>query len=334
MKIEVKVLASGIAICLGLLSLANPFAIAAPAVTSPTLGLSVSVLPEANGEVSPIQAGLINSLALTIEPGKSAIRRIRIQSAAPNSEVVSTSIGYASLVNSVLTLDDQKESHIAPWIKMDKPVVTLESKKTVDISLTISVPEGEPIGIREAYLLVTAKLPKDMTPSVAAKQGAARYAIPIYVGVGTTTQILTDFQVGLVTLTKVANDEAFLIPIVNIGMTPVLPVGFLVLKSVLGQLIFAAQIPFQSSVIQAGGSFNATVPIPDEVPDGVWNVHAEAHDGTLVATSDSIVTIKRIGLAGDDFLNLYRTALGVVSLLLFIFVLLYIKRGKKDYERV
>lgn len=49
---------------------------------------------------------------------------------------------------------------------------------------------------------------------------AARYAIPIYVGVGTTTQILTDFQVGLVTLTKVANDEAFLIPLVNIGMTP------------------------------------------------------------------------------------------------------------------
>ena len=116
---------------------------------------------------------------------------------------------------------------------------------------------------------------------------AARYAIPIYVGVGTTTQILTDFQVGLVTLTKVANDEAFLIPLVNIGMTPVLPVGFIMLKSVLGQLVFAAQIPFQSTVIPAGGSFKVTVLIPNEVPDGAWNVHAEAHDGTLIATSDS-----------------------------------------------
>jgi hypothetical protein len=316
----------------GFLSLVNPSAMAVSPSISPTLGLSVSVLPEADGKVAPIQAGLVNSLALTIKPGTSSVRKVRIQSAAPNVEIVSTSIGHAYLLNGVLTLDESKESPIAPWIEVDKPTVTLAAKKTVDVSLVIAVPEKEPIGIRQAYLLVKATLPKTTATQSDDKQGAARYAIPIYIGVGTTTQIVTSFAVGIITLVTTDEGMAFSIPLVNTGMTPVLPIGYLLLNSVLGKLVFAAQIPFGNGVIQPGGTKTIFVLVPLEVPDAIWNVHAEAHDGSLIATSDSIVTLKRNGLMGTGQIAIYRLALGVVSLILFIFVLLFIRRGRKETD--
>jgi hypothetical protein len=321
---------SALVIFFGLLSLANHSALAVAPANSPTLGLSVSVLPEADGKVAPIQAGLVNSLALTIKPGTSAVRKIRIQSATPNVEIVSTSIGYTYHLNGVLTLDESKESPIAPWIDIDKPMVTLAGKKTVDISLVIAVPEKEPLGIRQAYLLVTATLPKTIEAEIDDKPGAARYAIPIYIGVGTTTQIVTSFSVGIITLVSTAEGVAFSIPLVNTGMTPVLPVGYLLLNSVLGKLVFAAQIPFGNGVIEPGGRKTIYVLVPLEVPNAIWNVHAEAHDGSLVATSDSIVTLERNGLTGTNQIAIYRLALGVVSLILFIFVLNFIRRGRKE----
>lgn len=321
-----------VAILIEFLFQVSPSALAAATTNSPTLGLSVSVLPEADGKVAPIQAGLVNSLALTIKPGSSSVRKVRIQSAAPNVEIVSTSIGHAYLLNGVLTLDDSKESPIARWIEVDKPTVALASKKTVDVSLVIAVPEKEPIGIRQAYLLVKATLPKTSSSQSDDRQGAARYAIPIYIGVGTTTQIVTSFSVGIITLIDTEEGVSFSIPLVNTGMTPVLPVGYLLLNSVLGKLVFAAQIPFGDGVIQPGGSKTIFVLVPLEVPDAIWNVHAEAHDGSLIATSDSIVTLKRNGLMGPGQITIYRIALGVVSLILFVFVLLFIRRGRKDSD--
>jgi len=330
MKSRVKTSTLLMVIFFGFLSLTNLSALAVAQANSPTLGLSVSVLPEADGKVAPIQAGLVNSLALTIKPGTSSVRKIRIQSATPNVEIVSTSIGYTYLLNGVLTLDESKESPIAPWIDIDKPMVTLAGKETVDISLVITVPEKEPLGIRQAYLLVKATLPKAKEAEIDDMPGAARYAIPIYIGVGTTTQIVTSFSVGIITLVSTAEGVAFSIPLVNTGMTPVLPVGYLLLNSVLGKLVFATQIPFGNGVIEPGGRKTIYVLVPLEVPNAIWNVHAEAHDGSLVATSDSIVTLERNGLTDTGQIAIYRLALGVVSLILFIFVLNFIRRGRKE----
>jgi hypothetical protein len=332
MRPGVKTATLGFVISISVLSVTIPSARADTKAPTPTLGLSVVVLPEADGIVAPIQAGLATSLALTIQPGTSAVRKVRIQSAAPNLEIVTTSIGYAYLLNGVLTLDDSKPSPISPWITMDKPIIRLAAKKTSDVTLSIAVPANEPIGIQQAYLLVTATLPVATSSQDTGKEGAARYAIPIYIGVGTAFQIITDFSIGIVTLVDTDKGVAFSIPLVNTGMTPVLPMGYLLLNSVLGKLVFAAQIPFGNGIIYPGGSKTINVLVPPEVPDAVWNVHAEAHDGTLTVTSDSIVTLQRNGLLGTYQVAIYRLALGVVSLILFIFVLLYIRRGRKDEE--
>lgn len=330
MRLSVKTATLGFVISMSVLPIALPFTVADTYASTPTLGLSVVVLSAADGIVAPIQAGLATSLALTIKPGTTEVRKVRIQSAAPNVEIVTTSIGYAYLLNGVLTLDDSKPSPISPWITIDKPSIRIAAKKTADVALSIAVPANEPIGIQQAYLLVTARLPVTNSRQATGKEGAARYAIPIYIGVGTPFQIITDFSIGIITLVKTTKGVAFSIPLVNTGMTPVLPVGYLLLNSVLGKLVFAAQIPFGNGVIQPGGSKTINVLVPPEVPDAIWNVHAEAHDGSLTVTSDSIVTLKRNDLLGTNQVAIYRFALGVVSLILFIIVLLYIKRGRKD----
>jgi len=324
----IKATSIAVVLLIGVITTNYSSAIAAQVTKTPTLGLSVSVLPEDGGLVSPIQAGLVHSLALTIQPGTSSIRKIRIQSAAPNSELVTTSIGYASLINSVLTLDDQKVSPIAKWIKVARPKIELPAKKTVDVALEITVPHDEPIGIRQAYLLVKATMPDTNLTTTADRNGAARYAIPIYIGVGTTTQIVTDFSVGLISLVNTTGGMAFSIPLTNTGMTPVLPIGYILLNSVLGQLIFAAKIPFGDGVIEPGQATTVEVLVPAEVPDAVWNVHAEAHAGTLLATSDSIVTLNRGGLLSNNNVGIYRTLLGVISLVLFILIILYLRKDR------
>ena len=315
MKSREVTAALGISLCLLILPVTSTSGVSAPAATG--LGLTVSVVPDPSGTETPIQAGSKNSFALTVQPGKSAVKMIRIQSASKSAELISTSIGYASRINGVLTLEDGKESEIAPWIKVNKNIVALKPLQSINLSVTITVPKSEPIGIREAYLLVKATEPTASVKGIISLDGAARYAIPIYLGVGTTTQIVTSFAVGIITLVNTSGGIAFSIPITNTGMTPVDPIGYLTLSSVLGSLNFAAQIPFGNGVIASGGSEVLKVVVPEEVPDAIWNVHADVHQGSMHSTSDSIVTLKRKGIGNSGQIKYYRILVGIISLILF-----------------
>jgi hypothetical protein len=334
MKHPRKIIATGV---VGLVSLIllTPVALSRAASTNQeTLGLTVSIVPSKSGVETPIQAGLKNAVALTIPPGKSATRFVRIQSASKNSELITTSVGYAARINGVLTLEDNQQSDIAPWVKMNINQMVLKPLQTVELALSFDVPAKEPIGIREAYLLVKATEANPPAKGVISLAGAARYAVPIYLGVGTTTQIVTSFTVGIITLVNTTGGTAFAVPLINTGMTPVDPVGYLTLGSVLGQLNFAAQIPFGNGVIAPGGSEVIKVVVPAEVPDAVWNVHADVHQGSMHATSDSIVTLKRKGIGNSAQIKYYRILVGVISLVLFFFIFLYIRRGHKESDRL
>ncbi len=332
MKSREVTAALGISLCLLILPVTSTSGVSAPAATG--LGLTVSVVPDPSGTETPIQAGSKNSFALTVQPGKSAVKMIRIQSASKSAELISTSIGYASRINGVLTLEDGKESEIAPWIKVNKDTVALKPLQSINLSVTITVPKSEPIGIREAYLLVKATEPTASVKGIISLDGAARYAIPIYLGVGTTTQIVTSFAVGIITLVNTSGGIAFSIPITNTGMTPVDPIGYLTLASVLGSLNFAAQIPFGNGVIASGGSEVLKVVVPEEVPDAIWNVHADVHQGSMHSTSDSIVTLKRKGIGNSGQIKYYRILVGIISLVLFFFIFLYIRRGNREKSRL
>jgi hypothetical protein len=298
------------------------------------LGLTVSIVPSSSGQETPIQAGQKNSIALTVAPGKVGVKKVRIQSASRGKELIQISIGDAYRVNGELTLNDTNKSEISTWVTLDHNQDVLNPLQTLDLAISIAVPPKEPIGIREAYLLVKATDPDAQSKGAVSLSGAARYAVPIYLGVGTTTQIVTSFSVGIISLVNTTGGMAFAVPLINTGMTPVAPVGFLTLGSVLGQLNFAAQIPFASGVIQPGASQTITVLVPPQVPDAIWNVHADVHEGTDHATSDSIVTLKRQGLGASGQLKYYRALIGLISLVLLIFVFLYIRRGNREKTRL
>ncbi len=334
MKVRAKAIVGVLGIVsIALMTSASP-SLGVITTPTPSLGLTVSIVPSASGNETPIQAGQKNSIALTVAPGTTGRKTVKIRSASTGKEFISVSIGDANRINGSLTLNDAKISSIATWVTLDRQHALLKPMQVLDLAISIAVPANEPIGIREAYLLVKATDPTATSKGSVSLSGAARYAVPIYLGVGTTTQIVTSFSVGIITLINTTGGLAFAVPLINTGMTPVAPVGFLTLGSVLGQLNFAAQIPFAAGVIQAGDSQVINVLVPAQVPDAVWNVHADVHEGTDHATSDSIVTIKRQGLGASGQIKYYRMILGLISLILFVFVFLYIRRGNREKSRL
>jgi len=302
---------------------------------SANLGLSVSIIPQVDADQAPFQAGMPSTLAVTVEPGDIKNRKIRILSSSKNPELITTQIGYAKRVNGALTLDDRLVSPVKSWITFSEDKFILTSKKPKEIEIEIKVPEGEPTGvIQESYLLVLAQEVNPLPSQNSNVVGAARYAIPIAIGVGDTSQILTSFTVGIVTLVKTTDGMAFSIPVTNTGMTPVVPIGFLTLTSVLGKLTFGAQIPFGNGIIEPGVMKAINVLVPTEVPDADWNVHAEIHQGSLFSTSDSIVTLDREITNFFNSISFYRYALAAVSSFLLLFIFSYLRRSQIELRRL
>jgi len=289
---------------------------------SANLGLSVSIIPQVDADQAPFQAGMPSTLAVTVEPGDIKNRKIRILSSSKNPELITTQI-------------DRLVSPVKSWITFSEDKFILTSKKPKEIEIEIKVPEGEPTGvIQESYLLVLAQEVNPLPSQNSNVVGAARYAIPIAIGVGDTSQILTSFTVGIVTLVKTTDGMAFSIPVTNTGMTPVVPIGFLTLTSVLGKLTFGAQIPFGNGIIEPGDMRAINVLVPTEVPDADWIVHAEIHQGSLFATSDSIVTFDREITNFFNSISFYRYALAAVSLFLLLFIFSYLRRSQIELRRL
>ena len=52
------------------------------------------------------------------------------------------------------------------------------------------------------------------------------------------------------------------------------------------------------------------------------------------STSDSIVTLKRKGIGNSGQIKYYRILVGIISLILFFFIFLYIRRGNREKSRL
>jgi hypothetical protein len=299
------------------------------------LGLAVTIVPQPEFDLEPFQAGIPNALALTIEPGSKKIRKIKVASASNRPTLITADIGYAKRINGVLVLDDRLTSPIKTWVQFSQNKFLLGESKVKEIEIEITAPADEPTGvIIEAYLLVTANVSEPENQNASSLVGAARYAIPISIGVGDTTEIITAFSVGVVTLVNSEAGISFSIPITNTGMTPISPIGFLTLSSVLGNLNFGAQIPFGNGVIEAGDLKAIRVLVPVEVPDADWNVHAEIHQGSLYATSDSIITLNREETSLFNSIAFFRIIVSVVFIFLLFYIFLFIKRSQNELKRL
>jgi hypothetical protein len=319
-----------------------PGSIALAVVEDNSLSLSVSVIPTTSAS-SLMQKGNLSSIIGGVaQPGEEFKRKIRVRNNGTMLEVVDISVGFANRINQILTPDEARTSAIANWASFSPAAPNLPPNKNIDIDVTIKIPVGTPIGIQEALLYVRAQPAKTAKSQGTQVKSIPRFAIPIFIGVGTSEQIPTTFTLGPTTLTSSPEGWLLNVLVTNTGLTPIAPTGSFKLKAKTGSLSYADSIFFSTPSIQPGESRTASALVPNDVPAGVWMVSANAIQGGVEAKSDSEVTYTKTGVVTPPVPDVIKVGMPIQSLVigfasLFILILLIflLRRGlRKDTKRI
>jgi hypothetical protein len=319
-----------------------PGSIALAVVEDNSLSLSVSVIPTTSAS-SLMQKGNLSSIIGGVaQPGEEFKRKIRVRNNGTMLEVVDISVGFANRINQILTPDEARTSAIANWASFSPAAPNLPPNKNIDIDVTIKIPVGTPIGIQEALLYVRAQPAKTAKSQGTQVKSIPRFAIPIFIGVGTSEQIPTTFTLGPTTLTSSPEGWLLNVLVTNTGLTPIAPTGSFKLKAKTGSLSYADSIFFSTPSIQPGESRTASALIPSDVPAGVWIVSANAIQGGVEAKSDSEVTYTKTGVVTPPVpdaikvgMPIQSLVIGFASLFILILLIFLLRRGlRKDTKRI
>jgi hypothetical protein len=234
------------------------------------LGLVLDVLPSDDPTISRLTQG--QALWFVIPPGESKSRQIRITSSSNVSEQVTLSVGYLNRINGVATIDDSKKSETAPWASFDPPAFTLSPGASKTVNFTYSIPANTDVGIHEAFLFAYAKSNGPASKAEYSVPQAARIASPIFLGVGTTAQIDTDFSIDNVTGVVVDGVRNLKIDFKNTGKTPLNLSGNIQLNSTEFKNRLVGPLNFTSVVIRPGIKGYVLVPSPNELTPGEWKI--------------------------------------------------------------
>jgi hypothetical protein len=295
------------------LALANGFSIAAEAKSD--LGLVLDVLPSNDPEINRLTDG--QALWFVIPPGESKTRQVRITSSSSAAEEVSLSVGYLNRIDGLATIDDSKKSETVPWASFDPPTFTLAPGASKIVNFTYSIPANTDIGIHEAFLYAYAKSNGPASKAEYSVPQAARIASPIFLGVGTSAQIDTDFSIDNISGVVVDGVRNLKIDFKNIGKTPLNLSGNIQLSSTEFKDRLVGPLYFTSVVIRPGIKGYVLVPAPAELTPGEWKVLVTA---TQMSNTKTREFTKMIDFKAPSALlpNLIRIAL----VFFFAFVLM------------
>ena len=284
----------------------------------PNLGLALDVLPSTDPEISKLTQG--QALWFVIPPGSSKFRDVRITSSANVSERIDLSIGYLNRIDGVATLDDSKKSETAPWANFNPKSFVLKPGESQIVRFNYVIPDDVEVGIHEAFLFATASQLVVKNSSEYRVPQNARVASPIFLGVGTSADIATDFSIDDVSGVVVDGVNQLKIDFNNIGKTPLSLSGSIQLSSAEFQNLLIGPLQFTSLVIRPGIKSYVLVPAPPELTPGKWKILVSA---TQISTTKTREFTKNLTFEPPSALisNLVR----VLSALLFfgLFVLAY-----------
>jgi len=256
---------------------------------SGNLGLVLDVLPSNDPEIAKLTVG--QALWFVIPPGESKSRQVRISSSSTVPEVVNMSIGFLNRINGVASVDDSKKSETAEWASFSPQTFTLTPGGFKILNFTYQIPGDAEIGIHEAFLFATAtsaglsKNPGYRVP------GAARIASPIFLGVGTSAQIDTDFSIDNVTGVVVDGVRNLKIDFKNTGKTPLNLSGNVQLSSTEFKDRLVGPLQFTSVVIRPGINGYVLIPTPNELTPGEWKILVTASQISNMKTREFIKVI-------------------------------------------
>jgi hypothetical protein len=297
---------------LSLLLVALPLQYAIPTyAANEDLGLSLDVLPSADPEIGRLTQG--QALWFVIPPGSSKSRQVRVTSSAAVSEEITLSIGFLNRIDGVPTIDDSKESQTKPWAKFSSERFILKPRESKIIDFTYSIPIDTEIGIHEAFLYATASsVQRTSTEEYRVPQNA-RIASPIFLGVGTSLQITTDFTIEDVSGVVVDGTRQLKIDFKNTGKTPLSLSGSVQLSSAEFQNNLVGPLPFTSVVIRPGILGYVLIPAPEQLTPGKWKILVSA---TQISTTKTREFTKDLTFKPPSVL-LVNTIKGLAALVFF-----------------
>lgn len=281
------------------------------------LGLSLQIL---QGESS--KTGLENNTRLwfVIEPGQMKSRTILVRSTATISERISLSVGAVKRVNGKSQLDLDGKSSIEPWARFSVNDFVLEPNETKEVQIIFEIPADENVNSYSGMLLVKASgLTNKLNQDDYSVPGAAQIAAPIFLGVGTEDEFITQFEIKDVFGVNTTEGKALRVEIKNSGKTPVSIIGEVQVTGVTFQTETLGPFNYQTETIAPGESKFADALVGEQIIEGKWRIYITASQGGITETREFEKNITFTG-SNSLVLNIVRVAVGVISLLLLLWV--------------
>ena len=281
------------------------------------LGLSLQIL---QGDSS--KSGLESNTRLwfVVEPGKSKSRTFIVQSTTAISEKISISIGAVKRVDGQSQLAIGEVSPVEKWASFSSNDFVLGPRAAKEIVMTFSVPANEDINSYAAMLLIKASGNSEQeTKDAYSVPGAAQIAAPIFLGVGTEDEFVTEFEIQDVFGVNTTNGKALRVEIKNNGKTPVSILGDVQVSGITFQTDTLGPFNYETETIAPGESKFADAMVGDQIVEGKWRIYITASQGAITETREFE---KDITFTGSNSLIplLIRIAIGVSSLLLLLWV--------------
>lgn len=301
----------------------------ASAAPNGSLGIGVEVLPAQSQEDTTL--GADGSLWYLMPPGKSGSRSFRVNSVANVPMRVLISVGFGAYRNGESAFDDSKKSEIAPWAEFSDEDFVLPAGASRVIQVTFRVPKDAPIKANLATIFVRGSMQNQAASKAAfSVAGAARIAIPVFLGVGTAQQISINFKILRTTIKNVEGKRLAYIRIQNVGKTPVAPTGFIKVQAQEGSISIPDPIKVQSSTVIPGEERDVIFLIPAYIPNGKWTFMEEFQQGPVFQTAEADIALTKPSIFTKA--NILRFFIFVVSLFGLYFSLRYLRKSKKRVE--
>jgi len=305
----------------------NPILATDTAKAAPTnsLGIGVEVLPAQGNEDTTL--GADGSLWYLLPPGKNGTRSFRVNSLANVAMRVQISVGFGAYKNGESAFDDSKKSDIAKWATFSNSDFTLNPSASKIVQVTFRVPKDAPIKANLATIFVRGSMQNQSISKAAfSVEGAARIAIPVFLGVGTAQQIAINFKIMKTTIRNIEGKRLAYVQIKNVGKTPVAPTGLIKVQSQVGSISIPQPIKVQSSTVIPGETREVVFLIPAYIPDGRWTFMEEFQQGPVFQTAEANVALTKPSVFTKS--NTIKALIFVFALLILYFSLRLLRKSK------
>ena len=302
---------------------------ASEAASPGSLGLGVDVLPAKTSEDTTL--GADGSLWFLLPPGKVGTRSFRVNSVANISMHISINVGFGEYRDGVAAFNDSKNSDVANWAKFSETEFTLNPGSSKVVSITFSIPKDAQIKANLATVFVKGvALNSSTSKSGFSVGGAARVAIPVFLGVGTAAQISINFKILNTTIKNVEGKRLAYIRIQNIGKTPVAPLGFIKVESQEGGISIPDPIKVQSSTVIPGEERDVIFLVPSYIPNGKWTFMEVFQQGPISQTSQAEIALTKPSIFTK--MNLLRFFIFIFSFTILLISLRYLRKARAKRE--